>query len=257
MANPQKENGYIPIANEIYDAFRSIRIPGEAHQVLYCVIRQTYGYGKKEDRIALEQFSQWTGMKKPEVCRALAKLQMMNIIIGEKANSRNIATKYSLNKNWEKWKPLAKKQTTVGKKANSNSKKPLRHIEVPLAKKPPSKDNTKDNIQKTVGTPAKNARQFFKGVNDLANKIESEEALATKIFLQGLESRYPNATKGLIWAEIRKFERYWTESNKLGTKQRWEQQGTFEVDRRLVTWFGKIKQFEKVETISNKKKILL
>ena len=34
MANPQKENGYVPVANAIFEAFRSIRISGEARQVL-------------------------------------------------------------------------------------------------------------------------------------------------------------------------------------------------------------------------------
>lgn len=249
MANPQKENGYVPIANAIFESFCSIRIPGEARQVLDCIIRQTYGYNKKEDTISLAQFSQWTGMKKPEVCRALAKLQTMKLIIGEKANSRNTATKYSLNKNYDEWVPLAKKPTTIGEKANANSKKTLKNIEVPLAKKPPSKDsNTKDNIQKTEGnTPAKNARTFFKGVKDLIEKIESIESGDTKEFLRTLEHTYPQAQKGLIWTEIKKFYLYWTELNATGTKQRWQKQEAFQVERRLVTWFGKIEQFKRSE----------
>lgn len=37
MAEPQKENGYTPIANEIMDALCRIRIPGEERQVLDCI----------------------------------------------------------------------------------------------------------------------------------------------------------------------------------------------------------------------------
>ncbi len=254
MANPQKENGYVPIANHIYDAFRAIRIPGEARQILDCIIRQTYGYNKLEDRIALVQFCEWTGMKKPEVCRALAKLQMMNIIVGKKANRRDIATKYSFNKNYDNWVPLAKKQKLVGEKANGKIKKPLQNIELSLAKKPPSKDILKYNIQKTRElTPAKNAIIFFKGIDDLLNKIESNEAGNTKLFLQQIEAKYQGAKKDVIWREIKKFHSYWTELNGTGTKQRWQKQDAFQVDRRLVTWFGKVNEFKEVDIKSNNK----
>ena len=45
--------------------------------------------------------------------------------------------------------------------------------------------------------------------------------------------------------EIRKFISYWTEPNKSGTKQRWELQKTFELKRRLNTWFSNNQKFEK------------
>jgi hypothetical protein len=46
-----------------------------------------------------------------------------------------------------------------------------------------------------------------------------------------------------ILAEIRKFVGYWTERNKSGTRQRWELQSTFEVKRRIETWFRKSGQY--------------
>jgi len=74
MANPQKEHGYTAIANEIYDQLMRIRIPNECERVLKAVIRKTYGYQKKKDKIPLSQFEQMTGLKKKYVCRALVKL---------------------------------------------------------------------------------------------------------------------------------------------------------------------------------------
>lgn len=50
--------------------------------------------------------------------------------------------------------------------------------------------------------------------------------------------------------EFKKFILYWTEPSKSGNKQRWEQQPTFEVKRRLYNWFSKIaekKQFTSVK----------
>jgi len=47
MKSPQTENGYIKIANELWDALTGIRIPGEVRQVLDYIFRKTYGYNKK------------------------------------------------------------------------------------------------------------------------------------------------------------------------------------------------------------------
>jgi len=65
MAEPQKENGYTPIANEIMEALCRIRIPGEERQVLDCILRKTYGWNKCEDAISLTQFMEMTGLKNP------------------------------------------------------------------------------------------------------------------------------------------------------------------------------------------------
>lgn len=118
MANPQLENGFVKIATEIFEAMIKIRIPGEARQVLDFIIRKTYGFNKKEDAIALTQFVIWTGLKKPTVCKAIKKLLDMKIIT-QKDN--DVAKKYSLQKNFDEWKPLPKKATVITQKGNSLS----------------------------------------------------------------------------------------------------------------------------------------
>ncbi len=50
--------------------------------------------------------------------------------------------------------------------------------------------------------------------------------------------------RGLIESEFKKFTLYWTEPNGSGTKQRWQQQPTFDVKRRLFTWLSKINQYK-------------
>ncbi len=126
MASPQTENGYTKIANEILDHLAKLRINGEAMQVLWVVFRKTYGFNKKEDAIALSQFVESTGMRKPDVCRALNKLESIGVI-SKKANA--VANKYVFIKNYDLWKPLAKKRTlakkrmAVSNKANNRSPK--------------------------------------------------------------------------------------------------------------------------------------
>ncbi len=106
MASPQVEDGYTKIANEVFDALGRIRIPGEARQALDFIIRKTWGWNKKSDHIPLGQFCEGTGMKKPKVCRAIEKLEAMNLIT-KKGNAH--ATEYSFNKDFDTWKLLPKK----------------------------------------------------------------------------------------------------------------------------------------------------
>jgi len=126
MANPQKENGFVPIATEIYEALCRTRINGEARQVLDTIIRKTYGFRKKEDAIALSQFSLATHLKKPTIIKALAKLRLMNLIT-QKGNA--VANIYGLNKNFDTWNPLPKKVTepkkitTITQKGNNRNPK--------------------------------------------------------------------------------------------------------------------------------------
>ena len=79
--NPQKENGHTGIANEIIEKFCSYRISGEEWMVLWVVLRKTYGWNKKEDFIPLTQFQIMTGLKRPNVIRAIKKLVSKKILV--------------------------------------------------------------------------------------------------------------------------------------------------------------------------------
>jgi hypothetical protein len=57
--------------------------------------------------------------------------------------------------------------------------------------------------------------------------------------------------EALARQEIKKFTYYWTELNSTGRKQRWQMEKTFEVQRRLRTWFSNVKGFQS-KTITNK-----
>jgi len=94
---------FTKIKHEILEALCRTRIPGEARQVLDCIIRKTYGFSKKEDWIALSQFVVATGLSKPRISHSLKKLFAMNII-AKKGNG-----KIGLQTNPNLWKPLPKK----------------------------------------------------------------------------------------------------------------------------------------------------
>lgn len=77
----------------------------------------------------------------------------------------------------------------------------------------------------------------------------SEESERQLIISALVENGMP---ENVARAEIGKFVNYWTELNQTGKKQRWEQEKTFEVKRRLTTWFSKVNQFSGFNQQKNK-----
>ena len=86
-------------------------------------------------------------------------------------------------------------------------------------------------------------------------EIERTPAQEMKNFVSNPERvisliREKGGNENIIRREIQKFISYWTERNKSGTKERWELQPTFDVRRRLGTWFSKIQDFNKKPKIT-------
>jgi phage replication O-like protein O len=107
MANPQPEP-YVKISMELIEkGFMRKRISGECWQVLWCIIRKTYGWKKKTDIMALSQISKETGLSRQHVHRSIKKLEQMNIIsvtnIGYK-----IPAVYGLIKDYDLWQSVTK-----------------------------------------------------------------------------------------------------------------------------------------------------
>jgi phage replication O-like protein O len=140
MASPQVENGHTDIANEIMDALAKTRIPGEARQVLDFILRKTYGWHKKEDRIPLSQFVSGTGIRKTHILRAIRLLLSMNLITQKGNDKGNI---YRFNKDYHTWKSLPKKGTFpkkgTGIPQKGNNRSPKRDPQIII---------TKETIQK-------------------------------------------------------------------------------------------------------------
>jgi phage replication O-like protein O len=108
MANPQLEHGHLELANEIVESLARIRISGTEWQLLWVILRKTYGWRKKLDAIPLSQFQTFTGLSKPHIVRYLKKLLLKRVIfVAHKSTGIAI---YGFNKDFESWQPLPKKR---------------------------------------------------------------------------------------------------------------------------------------------------
>jgi len=99
--NPQKENGYTSIANEIVDVLAYTKFTTQESRLLWAILRKTYGYNKKEDWVALSQLSKMTGMSVTHVSHTKARLIERNIV----AQTGN---KIRFSKYYSQWRELPK-----------------------------------------------------------------------------------------------------------------------------------------------------
>lgn len=143
MANPQKENGYTPIANEIMGKLCRTRIPGEERQVLDAILRKTYGWNKCEDEISMGQLADMTGLKRPNVARALKGLLSKKITLVIKSDNRQSNT-LKFNKNYDEWVIGEKKKGVI----RSDNRRVIKKRKKVLSKTIPTKViYTKDIIE--------------------------------------------------------------------------------------------------------------
>lgn len=105
MASPQKENGFVPIANDIVEAFARTYLPSGERQVVDVVLRKTYGFNKKEDNIAFSQFIEMTGLSRRTIIYAIQNLEAKRILLVSKSRNAllNNPNTYRFNKDYETW----------------------------------------------------------------------------------------------------------------------------------------------------------
>ena len=232
MANPQIENGHIDIANEIADKLCSYRLSGEEWQVLWVILRKTYGWHKEEDWIALSQFVSLTGMKKPNIIRTLKELLSKNIIVVIKKDNAVIKIDnakinyYAFNKDYDTWKPLSK-VITLSKMIMPV----IKSDNASLSKLIPTKENTtKENTTKENnmhGTKITFNNQIFKFENIPKEKIDK------------WKEAFPNCNVDI---EIKKMEA-WLSANPAKHKKNYE--------KFIVGWLGRAKGEENAKNKGN------
>ncbi len=167
MANPQRENGHIDIANTIMEALAKIRISGEEWQCLCVIFRKTYGWHKKEDWISLSQFNLLTKQKKPNILRAIKKLSLKRVVVIKDDNRHK--PKYKFNKNYDQWKPLSKKITVI--------------------------NNDKKSLSKMIHTKEKHTKENYSPNSD---EVRMSKLLLDLILLRNPNHRKPNLQKWCV-----------------------------------------------------------
>lgn len=94
------ENGYLRLANQIQDALCIVELSGREFRVLNAIVRLTYGWSKKSDRIANSLIADKTTLKVKHVSEAVLNLAYRNIIILRRIGQIRYI---GINTNLDKW----------------------------------------------------------------------------------------------------------------------------------------------------------
>jgi len=190
MASPQKENGYTSIANDIVEALAMTYLSSYESQILFAILRKTYGWNKKDDWISGSQLAEMTGIKKGHVSRTLKKLILRNMI------TKNDGV-LSFQKDYDLWQKLPKQVT-------------IQRVELPKQvtgvtqtgnKKLPKQVTTKDNKDTIQKTPSFNKGK--KGKRNEGEEIKdkySESVYLTKKQYEILKEKFGNKLDSKIEA---------------------------------------------------------
>jgi len=116
MANPQREDGHVDIANGIVEALAKTYLSSYESQVLWAIFRKTYGWHKKEDWITNTQITEMTGIAESHVSRTIKKLVKRHIV-GKSGK------KLFFQKNYDEWEKIPKQV--------SDKKIPIQDIKLP------------------------------------------------------------------------------------------------------------------------------
>ena len=139
MANPQTENGYTKIANEIIENMVLCKFNGSQYALILIILRYTYGYNRKTQRLGLKFLSNAIRIDKKDVKTEIDKLIDANVIIIFNEETYKDSREIGINKDYENWKIEKRKVKNIkeggknptgegGKKTppSLNAKKPLK-----------------------------------------------------------------------------------------------------------------------------------
>lgn len=116
MANPQLENGFTRIANEILEKMARTKLSPTQYRILFVVWRNTYGYQRKAHKMSLSYIAAATGCDKRSVQRELKKMISMNMLHETYENQTRVI---GFNKYLNQW--LTDGETTNGNTTNGST----------------------------------------------------------------------------------------------------------------------------------------
>lgn len=157
MVNPQVENGYVRIANEIIDRLVGLNIPGLELRAILFVLRKTYGYNQKDDSISYSQVAKALKTKRSRAYLTVKSLISRNIL-GVYQEVDSLTNRLYFKKDYSKWKV---------KKVSTNRETVSQAVDRGVSTNRETTKDNKDIIQQVVDIK----QQVFKDNNILNSRL--------------------------------------------------------------------------------------
>ena len=115
-ASPQIEHGFTRIADELLEALCGCRLTAREYAVALAIIRKTYGWGKKTDRISASQLAQMTGLRPSRISTLLTSLVNKSVIQIHGERRKGITPLIGIQKDHSRWPRRESPKTGVSRK---------------------------------------------------------------------------------------------------------------------------------------------
>lgn len=158
MADPQLENGYTAIANEILDNLYKRPLNGTEQKVVMCIFRYTFGFHRKSHKLSAAFIAKWGNCDVRAVKRALKKLQENRIVICINPEKKGITSELMFNKNCDQWNTSG--QNVTGGE-NITSGQNVTGVVVKMSPEPVVKMSPKKRKKENKNIKEKYYDQFF------------------------------------------------------------------------------------------------
>ena len=100
--NPQIEDGFIRIANELWNAWMCSRFSEGEERIIKVILRFSYGVGKKYAVLSKSEISYFSNIQLPNVNKVLKALETKQVIKTEQADTRGFLIIW-FNKHYLDW----------------------------------------------------------------------------------------------------------------------------------------------------------
>lgn len=114
--NPQKEDGYTPIANELLEAILKADFSKRQLLVIMAIARMTYGYSRKADALSGWQIASMINIDRSHVSKTLNELHELNVINKLETGREShgvLVNEIQINKKYKEWLTVAKTATVA------------------------------------------------------------------------------------------------------------------------------------------------
>lgn len=165
MANPQKENGYTAIANEILEQIVRVNLNGTQFRIVMTIWRYTYGFRRKQHDMSISHLASLIGAARSQVDRELDSLIDMKIININGTGKRG-ARILAFNKNYSEWLDKPKAAEKVEQAAPTE-----------IAEKPGKKSKSQKRVYDENSTYYKMASYFYDKVAAIAKNAGIEHLI--------------------------------------------------------------------------------
>ena len=101
MGNTDKQEGFVKVPNEIYDAILAQKLSISQVKAVMYIIRKTHGFRKQEDVISISKMATETGFARETMVRTIHDLEKMGVVkLGEVVSGRPTHMMVLNPKNW-------------------------------------------------------------------------------------------------------------------------------------------------------------